>query len=387
VPAGLLNKLVMNRILVVDDDANVREAVVEVLQSRGYQTLVADGADAGKSLAVSQAPDLVISDIMMPGKDGYTLLSEFREDSATAAIPFILMTGVDTRDRYRAGMDLGADDYLAKPFTGEQLDKAIKACLKKNSLVVSRADEKVANLLNILENTLPHELRTPLNGILGFSEMLKTCPEKFSQDEIVQAAECINTSAKRLHRLVENLLMSARVRVMRENSESFGGTDQKSGFEFVPLVEHLAKDYAEQYGREADLDLITEGEITCNDPQVVCKALEEIIDNAFKFSEKDTPVCVAFRSVDGKTQISVEDHGRGMEPEQVARIDVFRQFDRSHFEQQGAGLGLFIAKQVIFEFGGGFEVESLPGTGTKIIVTLYSAALSFRNNRGHLNLC
>jgi two-component system, sensor histidine kinase and response regulator len=360
----------MNRILVIDDDPNVREAVVEVLQSRGYQTLAAAGADAGKSLAVSQAPDLVISDIMMPGKDGYTLLSEFREDSATAAIPFILMTGVDNRDRYRAGMDLGADDYLAKPFTGEQLDKAIKACLKKNSLVVSRADEKVANLLNILENTLPHELRTPLNGILGFSEMLKTCPEKFSEDEIVQAAECINTSAKRLHRLVENLLMSARVRVMQENSGALEGTNQKSGFEFVPLVDCLAKDYDEQYDREADLETAAEGDITCSDPQVACKALEEIIDNAFKFSEVGTRVCVAIRNVDGKTQISVEDHGRGMEAEHVARIDVFRQFDRSHFEQQGAGLGLFIAKQVVFEFGGGFEVSSVPGAGTKITVTL-----------------
>jgi signal transduction histidine kinase len=186
----------------------------------------------------------------------------------------------------------------------------------------------------------------------------------------VQAAECINTSAKRLHRLIENLLMSARVRVMQEKSESSGRIDQKSGFEFVPLVERLAKDYAEQYDREADLDILTEGDISCSDPQVVCKALEKIIDNAFKFSEKGTRVCVVFRSVDGKTQISVEDHGRGMEPEQVARIDVFRQFDRSHFEQQGAGLGLFIAKQVIFEFWGGFEVASLPRTGTKIIVTL-----------------
>lgn len=360
----------MNRILVVDDDANVREAVVEVLQSRGYQTLAADGADAGKSLAVSQMPDLVISDIMMPGKDGYTLLSEFRDDSATAAIPFILMTGVDNRDRFRAGMDLGADDYLAKPFTGEQLDKAIRACLKKNRLVGSRAEEKVTNLLNILENTLPHELRTPLNGILGFSEMLMTCPETFSQDELIQAAECINTSAKRLHRLVENLLMSARVRVMQENSDSSEGVDHGGGIEFVPLVECLAKDYAEQYEREADLQFVAEGEVSCSDPQVVCKALEEVIDNAFKFSVAGTRVSLAFRVEDGRTQIVVEDHGRGMETEQVARIDVFRQFDRSHFEQQGAGLGLFIAKQVISEFGGGFEVSSLPGVGTKIIVTL-----------------
>lgn len=371
----------MNRILVVDDDANVREAVVEVLQSRGYHTLAADGADAGKSLAVSQVPDLVISDIMMPGKDGYTLLSEFREDSATAAIPFILMTGVDNRDRYRAGMDLGADDYLAKPFTGDQLDKAIKACLKKNKLVVSRADEKVANLLNILETTLPHELRTPLNGILGFSEMLKTCPETFSQDEIVQAAECINTSAKRLHRLVENLLMSARVRVMQEKSESFEESEQKSGFEFVPLVECLAKDYAEQYDREADLEIFSDADITCSDPQVVCKALEEIIDNAFKFSEENSPVCLTFRMVDGKPQISVEDHGRGMEPEQVARIDVFRQFDRSHFEQQGAGLGLFIAKQVIFEFGGALKWQAFPGLELKLL-SLYPVLRNHMGRRG-----
>ena len=359
----------MNRVLVVDDDAVVREAVVEVLHSRGYRTLEAGNAYAGKSLARRHAPDLVISDIMMPGKDGYELLAEFRDDPATSAIPFILMTGVNSPGRYRTGMDLGADDYLPKPFTGEQLDKAVKACLRKHQLVVSHADEKVANLLNILETTLPHELRTPLNGILGFSEMLKTCPEKFTEGDIVQAADCIHSSAKRLHRLVENILLSARLRVMNDGQakrEDFWGDGR---LDIVPLVRRLAIDYAERHGRSSDLDLMCDGEILCRDPQLFCKAVEEVVDNAFKFSPKGTLVNVVSKRVDDRSQISVEDRGRGMEAEQVARIDLFRQFDRSHFEQQGAGLGLYIAKQTVFELGGVFEVTSEVGVGTRIMVS------------------
>ncbi len=360
----------MIRILVVDDDVNVRESVVEVLQARGYQTLDADGADDGLSMALRHSPDLVVSDIMMPGKDGYTLLSEFRDHQATAAIPFILMTGVDNPDRYRAGMDLGADDYLPKPFTGEQLHRAVKASLRKHRLVASRADEKVANLLSLLENTLPHELRTPLNGILGFSEMLKVCPEKFSKDEVIQAAEYINVSAKRLHRLVENVLLSARLRVMRDDGCGIEELKREGTLNLVPLLASIARDCAERYDRASDLSVDRNGELMCHDPQLICKAFEELVDNAFKFSNPDSGVKIVISHADGNSQIVVEDSGRGMRSEQIARIDLFRQFDRSHFEQQGAGLGLFIAKQIVNELGGSFAVDSQMGQGTTITLGL-----------------
>ncbi len=360
----------MIRILVVDDDVHVRESIVEVLNALGYQTLAAESADEGLSLALKHVPNLVISDIMMPGKDGYTLLSEFRANEAIASIPFILMTGVDSRERFRAGMNLGADDYLPKPFNAEQLDKAVRACLHKHQLIHSRADEKVSNLLSLLETTLPHELRTPLNGILGFSEMLKVCSEKFSQEEVIQAGEYINVSAKRLHRLVENVLLSARLRVMQETGESSGRLRTDGALDLVPLIECLSSDAADRYDRAQDLTLKHEGELLCADPQLFCKAFEEVADNAFKFSESGQRVCISMGMSDEIPCVIVSDEGRGMDAEQVARIDLFRQFDRSHFEQQGAGLGLFIAKQVVNELGGSFEIESQFSKGTKVVLTL-----------------
>lgn len=360
----------MIRILVIDDDINVRESVVEVLSALGYQTLAGASADEGLSLAVRHVPDLVISDIMMPGKDGYTLLSEFREHEATSAIPFILMTGVDSRERFRAGMNLGADDYLPKPFTGEQLQKAVQASLTKHRLVHSRADEKVSNLLSILENTLPHELRTPLNGILGFSEILKTCSEKFSQEEVVQAADYINISAKRLHRLVENVLLSARLRVMQEAGATGEKLRKDGSLNLMPLIKCFAADAAERYKRTQDLVMKQTGELLCSDPQLFCKAFEEVVDNAFKFSDAGSKVWVTAGTVEELPSIVVQDQGRGMDADQVSRIDLFRQFDRSHFEQQGAGLGLFIAKQVVNELGGSFEIESRFSEGTTVALTL-----------------
>ena len=109
---------------------------------------------------------------------------------------------------------------------------------------------------------------------------------------------------------------------------------------------------------------------TINAADAAVTAIEELVDNAFKFSEAGTPVSVSVDSEDGVAVIEVVDQGHGMSNEDVTRIDLFRQFNRSHFEQQGAGLGLYIAKQVVFEIGGEFELCSGPERGTAIKVTL-----------------
>ncbi|ALF55758.1 chemotaxis protein CheY [Nostoc piscinale CENA21] len=122
-------------ILVIEDDSVTRNLFLESLQAEGYDTISAENGRIGIQLAQENLPDLVICDISMPDIDGYGVLNGLRQDPLTAIIPFIFLTGSDTKDALRKGMELGADDYLTKPLTVEQLLKAIQIRLEKQALL------------------------------------------------------------------------------------------------------------------------------------------------------------------------------------------------------------------------------------------------------------
>jgi DNA-binding response OmpR family regulator len=107
----------MTRILIIEDEDVIRQNVLEMLEYEGFETSGAADGLAGLQTAREQLPDLIICDIMMPELDGFGVLEELRSDSATATIPLIFLTAKADRDSMRVGMNLGADDYLTKPFT------------------------------------------------------------------------------------------------------------------------------------------------------------------------------------------------------------------------------------------------------------------------------
>ena len=115
----------MKSILVIDDNEEVRSIVTTVLRNFGFAVREAAGGESAIQLVLEEKPDLIISDVRMPGMDGHHLLSAIRELQSTAAIPFILMTGSGSHDDFRRGMASGADDYLQKPFTPDELIEAV----------------------------------------------------------------------------------------------------------------------------------------------------------------------------------------------------------------------------------------------------------------------
>ncbi|MBE9007659.1 response regulator [Fortiea sp. LEGE XX443] len=123
------------KILVIEDDAVTRNLFLDSLRSEGYDIIGAENGRIGIQEAQEHLPDLVICDIVMPDMDGYDVLNALRQDPLTAIIPFIFLTGSDTKDALRKGMELGADDYLTKPSTVEQLLKAIAIRLEKQALL------------------------------------------------------------------------------------------------------------------------------------------------------------------------------------------------------------------------------------------------------------
>jgi len=140
----------MNKILVIDDDNAVRLLTSKALQKNGYAVLEAATGQSGLELARHQLPNLVLCDLAMPGLDGFDVLQNLRSQPATAAMPFILMTGVMDDAKMRAGMELGADDYLPKPFTTKALCDAVQARLSRQHNIQEQAKEQEALLLEIL---------------------------------------------------------------------------------------------------------------------------------------------------------------------------------------------------------------------------------------------
>ncbi len=122
---------ISKKILVIEDDARTRNMYLDSLNSEGFETISASNGTAGIQQALSHLPDLVICDVLMPDMDGYSVLKQLRQNSLTAVIPFIFLTGRGSKEDFRKGMESGADDYLVKPATAEQLLKAIATRLEK----------------------------------------------------------------------------------------------------------------------------------------------------------------------------------------------------------------------------------------------------------------
>jgi CheY-like chemotaxis protein len=146
----------MKKILLIEDHQEIRENTTEILQLAGYQVNAAENGKVGVELARQNSPDLVVCDIMMPVLDGYGVLHLFRKDESLNQVPFIFMTAKSERADQRKAMELGADDYLTKPFTESELLAAIEARFQKSggSLKPSAAPKKLKDAHEQLYNFL-----------------------------------------------------------------------------------------------------------------------------------------------------------------------------------------------------------------------------------------
>jgi len=125
----------MKQILLIDDNGELRENTAEIIELANYEVLTADNGKSGVELALKERPDLIICDIMMPVLDGYGVYHLLSKHKETAHIPFIFLTAKSEKSDFRKGMEMGADDYIAKPFDGTELLHAIEVRLKKADLM------------------------------------------------------------------------------------------------------------------------------------------------------------------------------------------------------------------------------------------------------------
>src|SRR4030095_4389892 len=146
----------MKSVLVIDDNADIRENTAEILDLAGYKTFTAENGKRGVEIAMKEKPSLIVCDIMMPELDGYGVLHLLRKNPATENIPFIFLTAKTERGDFRKGMEMGADDYITKPFDDIELLNAIEVRLKHSDVLQSKyaPDEKgVSELIKDLNSS------------------------------------------------------------------------------------------------------------------------------------------------------------------------------------------------------------------------------------------
>jgi two-component system sensor histidine kinase/response regulator len=357
------------KILVIDDDAALRRTLQVALEMFGYEVACAESGAQGLQVAQEILPEVVICDVNMPGMDGRAVLQAMRADPSLGNRQIVLMTGNQAGNPQREGMNLGADDYLPKPFEISQLKTCVEARLRRAQVYRRLEDGMLRRHAELFGATLPHEFMTPLNGILGFAEILKEDYGRLTPDDAQQMLSDIESCARRLHRTLMNYLQLVRFENASDQERAVPAPTV-AGEALASLVALTAAEIARGNSRSADVSVEAEPAAARVHEADLRTVVEHLVENACHYSAPATPIRVIWGPVNGRPTLRVIDQGRGMSAEQIAEIGAFVQFGRKQFEQQGLGIGLALVKRLLERQGGVLRFESEEGKGTTAIVEL-----------------
>lgn len=358
----------MATILVIEDERHLRETLHDMLFLEGYSVELASDGKEGIAKVLQIHPDLIICDVMMPEMNGYEVLKILRSAHTTIAnVPFIFLTAKAERQDQRLGMELGADDYLHKPFEKNEVFRAIRTQLQRRQ----KLHEEITTQLNKLQGSatiaLNHEYLTPMTSIKSGLELLSMYGEQIPAE---QQKEIIATSlqgAFRLEKLMHHILLFQKI---------FAGLslaqEHLRPLDITVLLRKIVPILAEKHHRTHIIVNCSQRKILA-DSEYLLLILTEILDNALKFSPPETAISISGIAHDERYVLRITDHGRGMLPEHIKQIGAFMQFEREIYEQQGVGLGLFLARELTRICYGTMTIESVSGTGTTVELSFLPA--------------
>jgi signal transduction histidine kinase len=356
-------------ILVVDDDTVLLEGIADLLRCHHYRVATAPDGITALTLMQQQPPDLVISDIMMPGMDGYQFHEAVRSNPAWAVIPFIFLSARSQPQDIRLGQGIGVDAYITKPFAPQDVVSAVQARLQRAKQIRAAGEAELNQVKQQLITVFGHELRTPLTYIYGYVHLLEE--QDWADETTRQMIEGIRRGAERLHHVVEDLMLAARIDSGVADVEV---AEHRLAVNLSPILQNAAsrqEAYAQERNVEiaTDLPLVLEAECV---PSYVEEAVGRLVNNGVKFSKREGGrVIVRAMGDDQAVVISIQDDGIGIAPHQQRQLfERLHQIDRTHMEQQGLGLGLTIAQSLIWLHGGSIDVESAPGEGSTFTIRL-----------------
>jgi two-component system, sensor histidine kinase and response regulator len=359
----------MDKILIIEDDELIRENMIELFSNEGYIVHTASDGKSGIQKARQVFPDLILSDIMMPELDGFQVYKNLRIDPQLSVIPFIFLSALSDKVNYRFGMGLGADDYITKPFVNSELLDVAKSRIEKSKFIKKSMEELKLNLIR----SVPHEFFTPLNAVLGFSQLLidgtKEIPG-LTTEEILEYSEYINSAGKKLLRITRNYVLFNELSLISKGNSIDESIRSEFSDDIHLFLPQYIFEYAKAEKRENDLEVSFEIATLYISNKNLKKIIEELLDNAIKFSNLKSIIRIKGICEGNFYLITVEDQGKGMQKEDIQRIESFVHFERNSSDQSGLGLGLPLIIKLINVLQGKIRIESIKNKGTKIEVRI-----------------
>ncbi len=363
----------MITLLIIEDERPLLEEVSALLSFEDFDVLTADNGWSGVQLAQDRQPDLIICDITMEGMDGYEVLSELRKSPQTMAIPFMFLTARSDKSFMRYGMELGADDYLTKPFTREELLAAIDARLARHASLAEAHKRDLEDTKVKLTRLIAHELRTPLSSIQLVKDIVEQQWEQLDRTQIAELMQSLGSGTERLNHMVEQMVYIARLDAGFLNREAiFNNGSRVSVSRVIQGAIRQGRRFAY---KNKEIEIVTEeldqGALIVANPMALEHALAELVANALNFSPDHSQVVIMLWTEQDLVWIGIRDRGIGMSrlEEKLAR-QAFTQVKRDTREQQGMGLGLTVTQRIIEAHGGRLEFQSSEGKGTQANVRL-----------------
>jgi len=302
----------------------------------------------------------------MPGMDGYAVIAAIQQLPACRDIPFIFLTARASREEQRRGMELGADDYITKPFTEHEILQAIAARLRRQRPLRERVERLLDERRHEIGASWSHELMTPLTGVMGGLELIEAEADTIGPGELRELLQLIRSGAERQHALSRKLVRYFELERMKA-APSEPGDLAEIGQAVVAAVAQAGA----RCGRSADVRAGGVPAMARIDQSHLVEAVAELVENACGFSAAGRPVRVLGARHGAIYRIEVTDEGPGLSAENCAAVGPFVQFNRERLEQQGLGLGLTIARSVAEIAGGRLELRPGPeGRGLCAVLEL-----------------
>ncbi len=358
----------MTTILVIEDEDSVRSNMLELLEAEGFAPLGAGGGQEGLSLARQHHPDLILCDVMMADLDGYGVLAGLQEQPKTATIPFVFVTAKTARGDWRQGMQLGADDYLTKPFTGKELLDVVTVRINKRAQVNQLQSqlqemEKLSLLKDDLISTVSHDLRTPLMNMKMAIEMLRVSQDDSQRNKYL---EILRNECLRETELVNNLLELQRL-------EDQGDQLSLDNIELSPWITALVNRFQlrlDAVDHLLRLDLAEDLPTLRSDRNGLDRLMTELLNNACKYTPTGGHLQLSImlleqKNLEPKLRLKL---GNEAEIPSAALPKLFNKFYRvpagDKRQQGGSGLGLALAKRLVDALQGDIAIASDQGWTT-----------------------
>ena len=360
------------KILIVDDVVSNVLLLKILLTNEKFQVCTASNGNMCIEMARSEHPDLILLDVMMPELNGFDTAVILKKDPETHEIPIIFLTALNNLSDLVKGFQVGANDFLTKPFNKEELIMRVMHQIQlvaAKRIIVKQNEELKRTISNRdkMYSVIAHDLRSPMASIrMVLNLAVNVVSREVVGDEIFELLDKANRESEETHDLLDNLLKWTKSQTGRL-SVVYQDLDLD---DIVPGVVDIFRMIAEM--KKIDLKYLPAVEkLTVHgDNDMIKTIIRNFLSNAVKFTPEGKGVEVFYEREGDFARISVRDHGVGIDPERVEAI--FRTGETTYGTggEEGSGLGLQLCQDFARKNGGEVRVESTLGVGSTFSFTI-----------------